>query len=138
MVKGDRIQNIEETEAKMDEILDLTKEVLGTHKVKMKEIQQMLDSAKNNGGYSFVDLTMRVGVHYFGTTNIGQVSVWSQETQQMVTFVLKSNLDKNAKPWLPQGRGQEYKEGEAVEEEDSGSGQEYKEGEDVELSLIHI
>ena len=51
----------------------------------------------------------------------------------MVTFVLKSNLDKNAKPWLPQGRGQEYKEGEAVEEEDSGSGQEYKEGEDIEM-----
>ena len=76
---------------------------------------------------------MKVGVQYFGMANIEQVSIWSQETQQAVTFVLKSNLDENAKPWLPQGRGQEYKEGEAVEEEDSGSGQEYKEGEDVEM-----
>mmetsp|Transcript_1218 Transcript_1218/g.1485 ORF Transcript_1218/g.1485 Transcript_1218/m.1485 type:complete len:80 (+) Transcript_1218:190-429(+) len=79
---------MEVTEVKMDEILDLTKEVLGTHKVKMKEIQQMLDSAKNNGGYSFVDLSMKVGVQYFGIANIEHVSIWSQETQQAVTFVL--------------------------------------------------
>ena len=75
MVNGDSTQNMEETEVKMDEILDLAKEVLGTHKVKMKEIQHMLDSAKNNDGYSFVDLSMKVGVHYFGIANIGQVSI---------------------------------------------------------------
>ena len=134
---------MEENEVKMDKIqqvLDLAKEehevkmneIQQKPEVKMNEIQQMLDSAKNNDGYSFVNLSMQVGVRYFGTANIGQVSVWDQKTQQMVTFVLKSNLDENAKPWLPQGRGQEYKEGEAVEEEDSGSGQEYKEGEAVE------
>ena len=150
MVNGDSIRNMEETEVEMDKIqqvLDLAKEVLGKHEVqmkeiqqhevKMKEIQQMVASAKKNDGHSFVNLSMQVGVRYFGTANIGQVSVWDQKTQQMVTFVLKSNLDENAKPWLPQGSGQEYKEGEAVEEGDSGSGHEYKEGEDVEIGDIN-
>ena len=57
----------------------------------------------------------------FGMRNIEQVVVWNQETAQAVTFVLKSTLDRNAQPWLPQGSGQEYKEDEVVEEEDKNT-----------------
>ena len=124
MMNEECIQNMEETEVKMDKIqqvLDLAKEIRGTHKVKMKEIQQMLDSAKDNQGYPFVNLTMQVGVLIFGMRNIEQVAVWNQETAQAVAFVLKSTLDRNAQPWLPQGRGQECKEDEVVEEEDKNT-----------------
>ena len=78
----------------------------------------MLDSAKDNQGYPFVNLTMQVGVLIFGMRNIKQVAVWNQETAQAVTFVLKPTLDRNAQPWLPQGSGQECKEDEVVEKED--------------------
>ena len=83
MMNGDRIQSMEENE------------------VKKVEIQQMLDSAKDNQGYPFVNLTMQVGVLIFGMRNIEQVVVWNQETAQAVTFVLKSDLESNAQSWLP-------------------------------------
>ena len=92
MMNGDRMQSMKENE------------------VKKVEIQQMLDSAKDNRGYPFVNLTMQVGVMIFGMRNINQVVVWNQETAQAVTFVLKPTLDRNAQPWLPQGSGQECKE----------------------------
>ena len=103
MMNGDRKQSMEENEDK---------------KV---EIQQMLGSAKSNQGFPFVNLTMQVGVMIFGEGNIEQVVVWDQKTAQAVTFVLKSTLDRNAQPWLPQGRGQESKEDEVVEEEDKNT-----------------
>eukprot|EP00617_Octactis_speculum_P020488 CAMPEP_0185748230 /NCGR_PEP_ID=MMETSP1174-20130828/6897_1 /TAXON_ID=35687 /ORGANISM="Dictyocha speculum, Strain CCMP1381" /LENGTH=88 /DNA_ID=CAMNT_0028423779 /DNA_START=68 /DNA_END=334 /DNA_ORIENTATION=+ len=88
MVNEGRIQSMEENEVKMDKIqhmLDLAKE---EHEVKTDEIQQMLDSAKNNHGYSFVNLSLQVGVQGIGMTNIEQVAIWNQKTQQAVTFVL--------------------------------------------------
>jgi len=103
MMNGDRIQSMKENE------------------VKKVEIQQMLGSAKSNQGFPFVNLTMQVGVMIFGEGNIEQVVVWDQKTAQAVTFVLKSTLDRNAQPWLPQGRGQECKEDEVVEEEDKNT-----------------
>ena len=121
MVNGDRIQSMEENE------------------VKKLEIQQMLGAAKDNQGFPFVNLTMQVGVLILGMWNIEQVVVWDQKTAQAVTFVLKSTLDSNAQPWLPQGRGQEYKEDEFVEEEDKNTeqhyGSDFKSSSDVEVEV---
>jgi len=121
MMNGDRIQSMKENE------------------VKKVEIQQMLGSAKSNQGFPFVNLTMQVGVMIFGVGNIEQVVVWDQKTAQAVTFVLKSTLDRNAQPWLPQGRGQECKEDEVVEEEDKNTeqhyGSDFKSSSDIEVEV---
>ena len=82
-----------------------------------KEVQQMLDLAraarpKLNGGYSFIHLTLRMGLHVLGRKNIEQVVIWDQKAEQAVTFVMNgSNLRKEAEVWLPREYGrQESKE----------------------------
>ena len=100
-MNGDLIQSMEENE------------------VKKVEIQQMLDSAKDNQGYPFVNLTMQVGVLIFGMRNIEQVVVWDQKEKQAVTFVMNgSNLREEAEVWLPSEYGrQESKEELGVKKE---------------------
>jgi len=89
-----------------------------------KEVRQMLDLARSegsklNGGYSFIHLTLRMGLHVFGRESIEQVVIWDQKAEQAVTFVMNgSNLNKEAKVWLPSGYGrQESKEELGVEKD---------------------
>ena len=76
-----------------------------------KEVQQMLylarlERSKFNGGCSFIHLTLRMGFHVFGRDSIGQVGIWGQKAEQTVTFVMHgSDLNREAKVWLPSGYG---------------------------------
>ena len=89
-----------------------------------KEVQLMLDLAraegtKFKGGYSFIHLTLRMGIHVLGRKSIEQVVIWDQKAEQAVTFVMNaSDLNKEAKVWLPSGYGrQESKEELGVEKD---------------------
>ena len=82
-----------------------------------KEVRQMLELArlggsKLNGGYSFIHLALRMGFHVLGRKSIEQVVIWDQKAGQAVAFVMNgSDLNKEAKVWLPRGYGgQESKE----------------------------
>ena len=89
-----------------------------------KEVRQMLELARSegsklNGGYSFIHLTLRMGIHVLGRKSIEQVVIWDQKAEQAVTFVMNgSNLREEAEVWLPSGYGrQESKEELGVEKD---------------------
>ena len=78
------LKSLAENESKMDAAAQWCQNSSIDH---LKEVQLMLDLAraegtKLNGGYSFINLTLMMGIHVLGRKSIEQVVVWDQKEKR--------------------------------------------------------